>query len=152
MRGAYGSFTPGVKFGGKLQVDTPAMQVARAGLGASFSHDGYGATLDYTYMAANPGQGMLVPRHEIGGEVTVPLAEYWSIKASSYWDLTAQNWLQVGGGITYDDGYLVIGAEATRTGPTHTSPDDTRLTATFRLKAPAGLNVGYSGGVPVPDF
>lgn len=150
--GAYGSFTPGAKFGGKLQVDTPNMQVARAGLGASFSHDGYGATLDYTYMAANPGQGMLVPRHEIGGEVTVPVAEYWSIKASSYWDLTAQNWLQVGGGITYDDGYLVIGAEATRTGPTHTSPDDTRLTATFRLKAPAGLNVGYSGAVPVPDF
>jgi len=150
--GAYGSFTPGIKFGGKLQVDTPAMQVARAGLGASFSHDGYGAGLDYTYMAANPGQGMVLPRHEIGGNVTVPVAEYWSIKANTYWDLTANTWLQVGGGVQYDDGYLVIGADATRTGPTHTSPDDLRLTATFRLRAPAGLNVGYTGRVPVPDF
>jgi LPS-assembly protein len=150
--GAYGSFTPGLKFGGKLQVDTGAMQVARAGLGAGYSQDGWGATLDYTYRAANPGQGMLVPQHEIGGELTVPLADYWSVTASSYWDLEANTWLQVGGGVVYDDGYLVIGANATRTGPTHTSPNDTRLTATFRLKAPAGLNVGYQGGIPLPDF
>ena len=113
---------------------------------------GWCATLDYTYRAANPGQGMLVPQHEIGGELTVPLAEYWSVTASSYWDLEANTWLQVGGGVVYDDGYLVIGANATRTGPTHTSPNDTRLTATFRLKAPAGLNVGYQGGIPLPDF
>lgn len=150
--GAYGSFTPGLKFGGKLQVDTGTMQVARAGLGASYAQDGYGATLDYTYRVANPGQGMVSPQHEIGGEVTVPVAEYWSIKANSYWDLASNTWLQVGGGIVYDDGYLAIGANATRTGPTHTSPNETRLTATFRLKAPAGLNVGYDGGVPVPRF
>lgn len=150
--GAYGSFMPGVKVGGKLQVDPADLQVARAGLSASYSNDGWGAALGYTYMEANPGQGMVLPRQEIGGEVTVPVAEYWSIKANSYWDLTANNWLQVGGGVVYDDGYLVIGANATRTGPTHTSPNDTRLTATFRLKAPAGLNVGYSGNVAVPDF
>ena len=150
--GAYGSFTPGLKFGGKLQVDTGAMQVARAGLGATYTQDGYGATLNYTYLATNPGQGMLAPQHEIGGEITIPVADYWSVRANSYWDLAANTWLQVGGGVTYDDGYLVIGASATRTGPTHATPNDTRLTATFRLKAPAGLNVGYDGGVAVPRF
>ena len=150
--GAYGSFTPGVKFGGKMQVDTATMQVARAGLGASFSQNGYGATLDYSYRVANPGQGMVSPQHEIGGEVIVPVAEYWSIRANSYWDLAGDTWLQVGGGIVYDDGYLAIGADARRTGPTHTSPNETRLTATFRLKAPAGLDVGYDGSVPVPSF
>ncbi|MGB3338425.1 MAG: LPS assembly protein LptD [Devosia sp.] len=150
--GAYGSFTPGLKLGGKLQVDTATMQVARTGFGGSYSKDGYGASLGYTYIATNPGQGMVLPQHEIGGEVTVPVAEYWSIKAHSYWDLAANTWLQVGGGIVYDDGYLVIGANALRTGSTHTSPNETRLTATFRLKAPAGLNVGYDGGVPVPSF
>ncbi|WP_316360427.1 LPS-assembly protein LptD [Devosia sp.] len=150
--GAYGSFTPGVKFGGKLQVDSATANVMRAGLGGNFAKDGYGLALDYTYRAANPGQGMLLPQHEIGGEVTVPVAEYWSIKAHSYWDLQANTWLQVGGGVVYDDGFLVIGANASRTGPTHTSPNDTRLTATFRLKAPAGFNVGYDGAVPTPKF
>jgi LPS-assembly protein len=150
--GAYGSFTPGIKFGGKLQVDSATADIMRAGLGGTFSHEGYGLSLDYTYRAANPGQGMLLPQHEIGGEVTVPVAEYWSIKASSYWDIQANTWLQVGGGVVYDDGYLVIGAEASRTGATHTSPNATRLTATFRLKAPAGLDVGYRGAVPVPSF
>jgi LPS-assembly protein len=150
--GAYGSFTPGVKFGGKLQVDSATANVMRAGLGGTFAKDGYGLELDYTYRAANPGQGMLLPQHEIGGEVTVPVAEYWSIKAHSYWDLQANSWLQVGGGVVYDDGYLVIGANASRTGATHTSPNETRLTATFRLKAPAGFNVGYDGNVPAPRF
>nr|WP_295888799.1 LPS assembly protein LptD [uncultured Devosia sp.] len=140
--GAYGSFTPGVRFGGKLQVDSATANVMRAGLGGTFANNGYALSLDYTYRAANPGQGMVLPQHEIGGEVTVPVAEYWSIKASSYWDIQANTWLQVGGGIVYDDGYLVLGANATRTGPTHTTPNDTRLTATFRLKAPAGFNLG----------
>ena len=150
--GAYGSFTPGLRFGGKLQIDSATANVMRAGLGGTFAKDGYAVSLDYTYRAANPGQGMLLPQHEIGGEITVPVAEYWSIRANSYWDIQANTWLQVGGGVVYDDGYLVIGANATRTGPTHTSPNDTRLTATFRLKAPAGFNVGYDGAVPVPKF
>ena len=64
----------------------------------------------------------------------------------------ANTWLQVGGSVVYDDGYVLIGAHASRTGPTHTSPNDTRLTATFRLKAPAGFNVGYQGALPVPSF
>jgi LPS-assembly protein len=150
--GAYGSFTPGVKFGGKLQVDSATANVMRAGLGGTFAKDGYKLALDYTYRAANPGQGMLVSQHEIGGEVAVPVAEYWSIKASSYWDIQANTWLKVGGGVFYDDGYLVFGAEAARTGSTHIAPNATTITATFRLKAPAGLDLGYQGAVPVPSF
>lgn len=145
--GAYGSFTPGVKFGGKLQVDTANPRVSRAGLGASFANSGYLAALDYNFIAANAAAGQLADQHEIGGSVGVPVAEYWTITGNTYWDLAANSWLQVGGGLQYDDGYLVVGATATRTGPTHTSPNDTRFTATFRLKAPAGLDVGYSGAV-----
>ncbi len=150
--GAYGSFTPGVKFGGKLQVDSATANVMKAGLGGTFANDGYKLALDYTYRAANPGQGMLVPQHEIGGEVTVPVAEYWSLKASSYWDIQANSFLRVGGGVYYDDGYLVLGAEAARNGPTHISPNATSITATFRIRAPAGLDLGYRGAVPVPSF
>lgn len=145
--GAYGSFTPGLTVGGKVQFNTSDPQVARAGLDASFTHDGYSATLDYHYIAANPAAGVDTDQHEAGVKVGVPFDEYWTIKASAYWDIAANTWLEVGGGVTYDDGYLVIGGEAARTGPTHTTPNDTRFMATFRLKAPAGLNVGYTGSV-----
>ncbi|WP_354062439.1 LPS assembly protein LptD [Devosia sp. 2618] len=145
--GAYGSFVPGFKAGGKLQVDTSDFSVARAGLGASYSNDGYSADFSYTYLPANTDGGILKDQHEIGGEIGVPVADYWTVKASTYWDLASNTWLQVGGGVVYDDGYLVMGGHVTRNGPTHDKPDDTRFTATFRVKAPAGLDVGYNGRV-----
>jgi LPS-assembly protein len=148
--GAYGSFLPGFEVGGKLQVNASDPKVTRAGLGASFANSGYSATLDYNFIAANAATGQLADQHQIGAEVGVPVAEYWTVRANTYWDLAANNWLQVGGALTYDDGYLVVGAGVTRTGPTHTTANDTRFTATFRLKAPAGFDLGYSGGVGLP--
>jgi LPS-assembly protein len=146
--GAYGSFTPGLTVGGKVQINTTDPQVARASFDASFENDeGYSATVKYDYLAANPDVGVLKAQHEVGAEVGIPYDEYWTITGSAYWDLASNTWLEFGGGLTYDDGYVVIGGEASRTGPTHGSPNDTRFMATFRLKAPAGLNVGYTGDV-----
>ena len=145
--GAYGAFEPGVRFGGKLQLDTAEPKIARAGLGGSIGKDGYSASVDYTYLAANPAAGVISDQHEIGGGVGVPLADYWTLSAASYWDLKANSLASVSGGIRYDDGYLVLGANGTRTGPTHTSPNATTVTATFAIKAPAGLNLGYSRDV-----
>jgi len=54
--------------------------------------------------------------------------------------------------VTYNDGYLVLSGNVTRTGPTHSSPNDLRATATFRLLAPAGLDVRYSSAVPISNF
>lgn len=150
--GAYGSFIPGLTFGAKTQVDTSAWTLARFGAGASYSTSGYGATLDYRFIAANPGVGQLADQHEVFGELTIPVADYWSLRANAAWDISGDSWLQVGGGLTYDDGYLTFGANARRTGPTHVSPDSTSVLATFAIKAPAGLNLGYSGAVPVPNF
>lgn len=150
--GAYAGLQQGIKAGGKLQIDTTDPRISRASLSGSYANAGYGATIDYTYLAANPAAGTLKDQHEIGGEITVPVAEYWSVSTHAYWDLASSSFLQVGGGVTYDDGYLAIGAAANRTGPTHSSPDATRVTATFRIKAPAGLDVGYQGAVPVPSF
>ncbi|MHA6691989.1 LPS-assembly protein LptD [Devosia sp. A449] len=150
--GVYGSFVPWLTIGGKLQLDSGTGEVARAGLGANASLAGYTGGVDYTYLAANPDAGVLKDQHEIGGRIGVPIADYWTLSGSTYWDIAGNSWLQVGGGVTYDDGYLQIGASATRNGPTHATPNETRVTATFRIKAPAGLNVGYSGDVPVPAF
>jgi LPS-assembly protein len=140
--GAYGSFSEGLKFGGKLQIDTDDPRVARAGFGATYRQDGYSAALDYNFIAAEDALGVEDDQHEVGVEVGVPIHEYWTVTGEAYWDLAANTWLQVGGGLVYDDGYLVIGANAVRTGPTHVRPDDTRFLATFRLRAPAGLDVG----------
>lgn len=150
--GAYGSFMPGLVVGGKAQVDTSAWTLARASLGASYSNEGYGATLDYRFIEANLGLGQVRDQHEIVGSLTVPVADYWSIRSGAAWDIGANSWLQVSGGVVYDDGYLTFGANAARNGPTHTSPNSTSVLATFAIKAPAGLNLGYSGAVPVPSF
>lgn len=147
--GMYGSFVEGLRVGGKLQVDTGAMQVARATLGGSYAADGWAASANYRYTAPIPEAGIINPEHEIGGELTVPVAEYWSVSGGAYWDLAANSWLQVGGGLLYDDGYLAAGLSVTRTGPTHRTPNDTRFTATFALKAPAGFNAGYTGTAPI---
>lgn len=150
--GAYGSFMPGLVVGGKAQVDTSAWTLARYSIGANYSNSGYGASLDYRFIEANTGLGQIGDQHEIVGGLSVPVADYWSLKAGAAWDLAANSWLQVSGGVVYDDGYLTFGANAARNGPTHTSPNSTSVLATFAIKAPAGLNLGYSGAVPVPSF
>jgi len=150
--GAYGALASSLKAGGKLQLDTTSFDVARAGLGISYGRDGWSSALNYRYAAATPSTGNIRDMHEIGVEATVPVAEYWSASANAYWDLTAASFLQVGGGVTYNDGYLVLSGNVTRTGPTHSSPNDLRATATFRLLAPAGLDVRYSSAVPISNF
>ncbi|WEK06593.1 MAG: LPS assembly protein LptD [Candidatus Devosia phytovorans] len=142
--GAYAGFESGIRAGGKLQVDTEEPAITRASLSAGYANDGWAATADYNFIAANEAAGVVMDQHEIGGSVTVPVAEYWSLQARTYWDIASNNYLQVGGGVTYDDGYLMIGADAYRNGPTHTSPDETRVTASFKLKAPAGLDFGFA--------
>lgn len=151
--GAYGSFIEGIEFGGKLQIDTASVSVARSNLGVTYSGDsGWSGAFNYRYTKAVPAAGVIRNEHEIGAELTVPVAEYWSLTGGAYWDLAGSTWLQVGGGVTYDDGYFVVGATVTRTGETHRSPNDTRIMGTFMLKAPAGFAAGYSGSVPVPSF
>lgn len=149
--GAYGSFVPGLRFGGKVQVDTQDWDLTRASLSGTYRHElGYTLGVNYDVIAANPKIGVLNEQQEIGAEVGIPIADYWTVRANAYWDLTANSYLQYGGGLVYDDGFVVIGGSATQTGPTNTSPNETRFTATFRLKTPAGLDVGYSGAVGLP--
>jgi LPS-assembly protein len=150
--GAYGVMADTIKAGGKVQVDTSTFTVARAGLGLTYAGNGVSTAFTYRYAAPTPATGNIETQHEVGAEVTVPVAEYWSASAQGYWDLSANSFLLAGGGINYNDGYLNLGASAVRTGPTHTSPNDTRFLATFRITAPAGLNLGYAGAVPVTGW
>ncbi|WDR05600.1 LPS assembly protein LptD [Devosia rhodophyticola] len=146
--GAYGAMTAGIMGGGKVQIDTTTGGVSRAGLGVSYANANFSALLDYDFIAANAATGVLDDQHEIGTSLRLKIADYWSVAGSTYWDLRANSWLQVGGELQYDDGYLLLQATASRTGPTHTSPDETRITGSVKLKAPAGFNVGYTGNLP----
>ncbi|MBD8067187.1 LPS-assembly protein LptD [Devosia sp. PTR5] len=147
--GAYGRLESGFTGSGKLQLDADDFTIARGGLGVGYAADGWAAALNYRYTEAVRAAGQLRDQNEIGADVTVPVAEYWSVSASAYWDINANSYLLAGAGLNYDDGFLQFGANATRTGPTHVSPDETRVLATFKLKAPAGFNAGYSGAVPL---
>lgn len=150
--GAYGAIADTIKAGAKLQVDTSNLAISRAGLGVSYNRDGWSGALNYGFAAATPASGNIRDMHEIGAELSVPVAEYWTVTGNAYWDINAGSYLQVGGGVTYNDGYLVLSGAVTRTGPTHSSANDLRATATFRLLAPAGLDVGYSGAVPIKSW
>lgn len=143
--GAYGAFTPYLRAGGKVVLDSDYSEVVRGALTASLNLNGYRAGVDYYYEAANADAGVLDEQHEVGATIGIPLMDYWRLSAGYYWDVAANTWLQTTAGLTYDDGYLAAGANLVMTGPTHYKPDDTRITASILLKAPAGFSAGYSG-------
>src|SRR5690606_15540149 len=122
--GAYGSPAEGVGIGGKVQIDTGTMQVARAGASARLNHEIGALTLDYNFLAANAAAGTVRDQHEALASASVPDAEYWRVKANAGWDLQANTWLVVGGGLEYDDGYLAVGLNASRTGATHNTANN----------------------------
>lgn len=150
--GAYGALADTFKGGAKLQLDTANMTIARAGFGVSYTNDRWAAALNYGFAAATPLTGNIRDMHEIGAEVAVPVAEYVTATGNAYWDIDASSYLQVGGGLTYNDGYLIVSGDISRTGPTHASPNDIRATASFKLRAPAGLDVGYASEVPIKSW
>jgi LPS-assembly protein len=150
--GAHARFTNGLSLGGKLQVDPAGPTITRAAASTRFTTDMFSAGVGYHYVAPVPELGVLKSQHEVSGNLSIPVAEYWTVTTDAAYDLTGRSLLLVGGGLAYDDGYLAAGVYASRTGPTHSSPDSTRVTATFRIKAPAGLNLGYSGAVPLPTL
>ena len=66
--------------------------------------------------------------------VTVPLFDYWKVATHGSWDVANDSWLDAGGGVHYDDGYLSYGGDIEATGPTNIKPNDLRFTATLALK------------------
>jgi LPS-assembly protein len=125
--------------GGKVQVDPAAPRVTLAGLGARYAdpETRWSAGLDYTYIAADPMRGTN-EQQEITGTVGMPIDDYWTATATASWDIASNTWLEAGAGILYDDGYTDFGFGAVMTGPTHSTPNDFRATASFHLKSPVG--------------
>ncbi len=124
---------------GKLQVDPNGLGVRLATAGVRYAdEDRYLGQLAYTYIPADPRIGTVNDRHEVWARAGLPIHDYWTLTGTGAWDLAQNTWLEAGVGLVYDDGFLEYGGSALITGPTHDRPNDTRFTATIRLKGPAG--------------
>ena len=137
--GAQGSMFDGLKLGAKAQLDPASFTVKRASAAAQFRVGDYALGSEYTFVPADAAIGTLVDQHEVTATAASPLPiDYWYANASVSWDLAANSWLQVAGGITYDDEYFVASFYGALNGPTHSSPNAHSFGMKFRLRGPAG--------------
>jgi LPS-assembly protein len=118
---------------GKVQLDTGKFRVTRAGAGLTFAPgNGFSTSGSYVYIARDPALGTLEDQHEVQGSVTVPVADYWSVNGGLTYDIGGGTWLHANTGVTYDDGYLVLGGTANFT------PTSWGVGVKFNLKGPDG--------------
>ncbi|HHY50355.1 MAG TPA: LPS-assembly protein LptD [Alphaproteobacteria bacterium] len=142
--GAQGSPGGGVDFGAKAQIDPNSFRIMRAVAASNVALGDYRIGGAYTYIPANPAIGTIADQHEATASVSGPLPlDYWYADANVSWDLAQNAFLNATGGITYDDGYLVLGGFAGLTGPTHTSPNAFTWGVKFRLRGPGLGEWGY---------
>ena len=137
--GAKGSPARGLTFYSKLQVDPNAPRVTRSGVGGTYDIAGYDFALDYMYVAQDTARGVLADQQTVSAGVSVPFMDYWRLKTHASWDIAANSWLDAGGGLYYDDGYLRYGGEVEATGPTNTNANDLRVTGSIYLKGLGGV-------------
>ena len=110
---ARGGFSSGLSGGAKVQLDPSKFRVTRAGVGVDYSPGNrFSVGGDYIYIAADPALGTVSDQHEIVGRTTIPIDDYWAVNGDLTFDLAARNWTNGDAGITYDDGYLVLGGTA----------------------------------------
>ena len=81
--------------------------MTRAGAAVTYSLSRFWAGVSYSYIAANADLGTSVS-HEIATNVSVPVADYWSLQAGYTHNIATNSWAQVTGGVGYDDGYFTI--------------------------------------------
>jgi LPS-assembly protein len=128
-----GGFSGGLSGGAKIQVDTSAWRITRAGAGVSYAPPSWfklGA--DYIYIAADPALGVADDQHEIATSGAVTIADYYTLSAGLTWDINSMSWVKADTGLTYDDGYLVLG------GKVNLTPSSWGFGVSFKLKGPDG--------------
>jgi LPS-assembly protein len=130
---ARGGFSNGLSGASKIQLDPSKFRVTRAGAGVAYAPgNGFSTGADYIYIAANPALGTVSDQHEVTGRVTVPVADYWSVNGDITYNIAAGGWTGADTGVTYDDGYLVLGGTANFT------PTSWGFGVKFNLKGPDG--------------
>lgn len=137
--GAQGSMFSGIKFGAKAQLDPASFSIMRASAAAQLTNDDRKLGVEYTFIPADPAIGTVIDQHEVTATASSPLPiDYWYADAGISWDLASNTWLQLSGGLTYDDEYFVAGLFGAINGPTHSSPNATSIGMKFKLRGPTG--------------
>jgi LPS-assembly protein len=131
---ARGGLASGFSAGGKIQIDPATPRVTRGGVGFNYaSPDEWSAGADYIYIAADPALGTVLDQHELAVRGSTPLPfDYWSLNGGLTYNIATVDWIKANAGITYDDGYLLVGGDA---GVTKTSWS---VGVRFKLKGPDG--------------
>lgn len=143
VRGAMGDL---LTFGAKSAIDLGDFSVSKFSANANLSHSGWAFGLDYSYADIDLERGYTAVQQDIGGSLTIPLADYWSANASSGFDITAGQLINYGVGLTYDDGYLLMRADVTSSGPSLYNVGSTTYKLTLKLKGVDGVGYGYGHG------
>jgi len=137
--GAQGSMLEGLTLGAKAQLDPASFSVRRASAAAQFSFDERTLGAEYTYIQADAALGTVLDQHEVTASASSPLPiDYWYANAAVSWDLASNTWLQVSGGLTYDDEYFVTTFYGALNGPTHSTPNAQSFGIRFKLRGPVG--------------
>jgi len=102
---AKGAPLDGVELGTKALIDPTSASVNRFALAAKYSGEYFSGGLDYAFQSANMAPGVTADRHEIGGNVTIPIDDYWSVGGELRYDLIDAEISNYGVTFGYDDNY-----------------------------------------------
>ena len=89
----------------------------RTELVASVSNDFGSASVQYTNLSARPGYNFSTKREEIGGSVTLKIADNFTLNATAKYDLKENNLYQHTISMAYDDDCFHYGLNYSNTNP-----------------------------------
>lgn len=130
---ARGGFSNGLSGGMKIQIDPSMWKITRAGVGVDYKPPSWFTLgMDYIYIAADPSLGVTADQHEVAGRGTVTINDYYTLSGGLTWDIATNSWVKANSGVTYDDGYLVMGGDVNFT------PTSWGFGVKLKLKGPDG--------------
>lgn len=103
--GAKGAPLVGVELGGKILLDPSDATIERGMIAAKYSGEYFSGGIDYAYQSQDMAPGVTADRHEIGGNITVPIDDYWSVSGDARYDLITSQISNYGVSLGYDDNY-----------------------------------------------
>jgi len=102
---ARGAPLTGIELGAKTLVDPTDASIDRAMLAVKYSGELFSGGFDYAYQSAGMADGVSIDRHEIGGNIKIPVTDYWSLGLDARYDLVGSKLDNYGASIGYDDNY-----------------------------------------------
>lgn len=109
---ARGGFENGLSGAAKVQVDPSMWRITRAGVGVNYAPpEWFTVGADYIYIAADPLLGIVDDQHEIAGRASLTLFDYYTLSGGLTWNIASGTWMKANTGLTYDDGYLMVGGD-----------------------------------------